>query len=211
MSPRCRPTWQAARCIRSRASRCRSASCGPNRAAICGFARPIPSSPRRCSRTICRPTSTAARPWPPSRRRARLPRRPPCGPMSGARSSPGRRWSAMPTLLEFCRDNGATIFHPSGTCRMGSDPRAVVDPRLRVNGIAGLARGRLLGHARPGVGQHQRAGRDDRREGRRHDQGGRRETGLTERHRQYANEVRECRDDGPGQAFGSRRTGCGSK
>ncbi|MEJ7688237.1 MAG: choline dehydrogenase [Variovorax sp.] len=41
-------------------------------------------------------------------------------------------------LLEFCRNNGATIFHPTGTCRMGSDPDAVVDARLRVHGIAGL-------------------------------------------------------------------------
>ena len=41
-------------------------------------------------------------------------------------------------LLEFCRMNGATIFHPSGTCRMGVDAAAVVDPRLRVNGVQGL-------------------------------------------------------------------------
>jgi len=41
-------------------------------------------------------------------------------------------------LLEFARNNGATIFHPVGTCRMGSDAQAVVDPRLRVNGVQGL-------------------------------------------------------------------------
>ena len=41
-------------------------------------------------------------------------------------------------LLEFCRNNGATIFHPTGTCRMGRDPLAVVDARLRVHGVAGL-------------------------------------------------------------------------
>jgi choline dehydrogenase len=32
----------------------------------------------------------------------------------------------------------ATYFHPSGTCRMGAEPTAVVDPQLRVNGIEGL-------------------------------------------------------------------------
>jgi len=41
-------------------------------------------------------------------------------------------------LLEFCRNNGATIFHPTGTCRMGRDAMAVVDARLRVHGVRGL-------------------------------------------------------------------------
>jgi choline dehydrogenase len=43
-------------------------------------------------------------------------------------------------LLEFCRNFGATIFHPTGTCQMGLDPAqgAVLDARLRVHGIAGL-------------------------------------------------------------------------
>lgn len=41
-------------------------------------------------------------------------------------------------LLEFCRNNGATIFHPTGTCKMGNDPMAVVDERLRVRGVGGL-------------------------------------------------------------------------
>jgi choline dehydrogenase len=41
-------------------------------------------------------------------------------------------------LLEFCRQWGATIFHPVGTCRMGDDATAVVDARLRVRGVEGL-------------------------------------------------------------------------
>jgi choline dehydrogenase len=41
-------------------------------------------------------------------------------------------------LLEFARTYGATIFHPSGTCKMGSDAMAVVDERLRVRGVGGL-------------------------------------------------------------------------
>lgn len=41
-------------------------------------------------------------------------------------------------LLEFARNYGATIFHPSGTCKMGTDAMAVVDERLRVRGVAGL-------------------------------------------------------------------------
>ena len=86
---------------------------------------------------------------------------------------PGPDAASDADLLEFCRNNGATIFHPTGTCRMGSDPLAVVDARLRVHGVGGPARDRLLGHADAGVGQHQRAGRDDGREGRRHDPRGR--------------------------------------
>ena len=41
-------------------------------------------------------------------------------------------------LLEFARSYGATIFHPSGTCRMGHDPLAVVNDRLCVHGLGGL-------------------------------------------------------------------------
>jgi choline dehydrogenase len=51
---------------------------------------------------------------------------------------PGPEAASDASLLEFCRDNGATIFHPSGTCKMGSDPMAVLDERLRVRGIERL-------------------------------------------------------------------------
>ncbi len=41
-------------------------------------------------------------------------------------------------LLQWARNGSTTIFHPTGTCRMGTDERAVVDPRLRVKGIDAL-------------------------------------------------------------------------
>ncbi|MGE0310523.1 MAG: GMC family oxidoreductase [Lautropia sp.] len=41
-------------------------------------------------------------------------------------------------LGEFARTRGGTVFHPTSTCRMGSDPGAVVDPALRVRGVDGL-------------------------------------------------------------------------
>jgi choline dehydrogenase len=40
--------------------------------------------------------------------------------------------------LEWARNTAVTIYHPTGTCKMGSDPMAVVDERLRVHGIEGL-------------------------------------------------------------------------
>lgn len=51
---------------------------------------------------------------------------------------PGPSVSGDGEILDFARENGATIFHPAGTCKMGSDPMAVTDARLRVHGIAGL-------------------------------------------------------------------------
>jgi choline dehydrogenase len=51
---------------------------------------------------------------------------------------PGAAAATDDELLEFARNYGATIFHPSGTCRMGADAMAVVDKRLRVHGLAGL-------------------------------------------------------------------------
>ncbi len=41
-------------------------------------------------------------------------------------------------LLTHARRTATTIYHPVGTCKMGIDPRAVVDPRLRVHGIDSL-------------------------------------------------------------------------
>ena len=41
-------------------------------------------------------------------------------------------------LLEHARNSAVTIYHPVGTCKMGSDPNAVVDERWRVHGMAGL-------------------------------------------------------------------------
>lgn len=51
---------------------------------------------------------------------------------------PGSRRQSDAEILEFARTAGGTVFHPVGTCRMGSDARAVVDARLRVQGVVGL-------------------------------------------------------------------------
>ncbi|MFJ8690529.1 GMC family oxidoreductase [Micromonospora wenchangensis] len=50
----------------------------------------------------------------------------------------GQRTSVIDDVLEFCRHNAQTQFHPVGTCRFGTDAHAVVDPDLRVHGIGAL-------------------------------------------------------------------------
>ena len=51
---------------------------------------------------------------------------------------PGPAVESDAALLEFARDTAGTIFHPSGTCKMGTDALAVVDPALRVHGLERL-------------------------------------------------------------------------
>ena len=51
---------------------------------------------------------------------------------------PGSDVNSDDEILDFARGNGATIFHPTGTCKMGSDSSAVTDAKLRVHGISGL-------------------------------------------------------------------------
>ena len=51
---------------------------------------------------------------------------------------PGAKVSTDEELLDYCRARGSTIYHPTSTCRMGNDPLAVVDQRLRLRGLDGL-------------------------------------------------------------------------
>ena len=51
---------------------------------------------------------------------------------------PGPAVASHEDLLHAIGNIATTIFHPVGTCRMGSDDLAVVDDRLRVRGLAGL-------------------------------------------------------------------------
>ena len=51
---------------------------------------------------------------------------------------PGPDISDDAAVLNYVRDSGQTSWHPIGTCKMGSDSLAVVDPLLRVRGVQGL-------------------------------------------------------------------------
>lgn len=51
---------------------------------------------------------------------------------------PGVQYQSDSELLDAARQFSQTIYHPTGTCKMGIDDMAVVDARLRVHGIENL-------------------------------------------------------------------------
>ena len=58
--------------------------------------------------------------------------------LAGAEIMPGPEMTSAEHLTAYVRQNAQTYFHPVGTCRMGTDGLAVVDPQLRVRGVEGL-------------------------------------------------------------------------
>jgi choline dehydrogenase-like flavoprotein len=53
-------------------------------------------------------------------------------------TSPGPDIRSDAEVIEYARKFGNTLYHPVGTCKMGEDPRSVVNSRLKVHGIDGL-------------------------------------------------------------------------
>ena len=62
----------------------------------------------------------------------------PLADITGEEIAPGVQHQSDEELLEWVRNHAETTYHPVGTCKMGSDPMAVVDDQLRVHGIKGL-------------------------------------------------------------------------
>ena len=58
--------------------------------------------------------------------------------LAGAEITPGADVKSDQDLAAYIRQNAQTYFHPVGTCRMGIDEMAVVDPQLHVRGIERL-------------------------------------------------------------------------
>ena len=56
----------------------------------------------------------------------------------GAEIAPGAGVQSDEALVAYIRNTASTMWHPVGTCKMGTDPMAVVDPELRVHGVEGL-------------------------------------------------------------------------
>jgi choline dehydrogenase len=57
---------------------------------------------------------------------------------AGEELAPGTGVQSDTALTEFVRQTGISNHHPAGSCAMGTGSNSVVDPRLRVHGIAGL-------------------------------------------------------------------------
>jgi choline dehydrogenase-like flavoprotein len=68
----------------------------------------------------------------------RLLRQPPLQPYIGAETFPGPGCRSDDEIIDACRGRGMPGAHFAGTCRMGQDPMAVLDERLRVRGVSGL-------------------------------------------------------------------------
>ncbi len=58
--------------------------------------------------------------------------------INGGPYEPGRVLEADDEIIPFVRASSETLYHPVGTCAMGTGPDAVVDGDLRVHGVAGL-------------------------------------------------------------------------
>ena len=120
------------------ASRCMPAACGRRAAAKSGSASTDPLQPPVIDPELSR---RGLRSEDPDRRHHARPR-----DLGGAgvravarRGAPARRGADSDAELEdFIRATAETEYHPVGTCKMGSDPMAVVDEQLRVRGIEGL-------------------------------------------------------------------------
>jgi choline dehydrogenase len=65
-------------------------------------------------------------------------RAPALAPFKLTEQAPGPERRTDAEIIEWVKATAETTYHPVGTCKMGVDPMAVVDPKLRVHGIQGL-------------------------------------------------------------------------
>ena len=63
---------------------------------------------------------------------------PPLAAIVACERDPGPACASDDEIAAFVRAKGISVYHPVGTCRMGADAEAVVDPQLRVRGVSSL-------------------------------------------------------------------------
>jgi choline dehydrogenase len=62
----------------------------------------------------------------------------PLEPFTAEETLPGGAVQSDDEILDYAARKGATVYHPVSSCRMGTDPEAVVDQELKVKGLQGL-------------------------------------------------------------------------
>jgi choline dehydrogenase-like flavoprotein len=65
-------------------------------------------------------------------------RQPALAQLGGTETAPSAQATSDFAIEQFIRDHADTVYHPVGTCRMGSGALDVVDAQLRVHGVQGL-------------------------------------------------------------------------
>jgi len=65
-------------------------------------------------------------------------RSPAMAPLALTEQAPGPERTSDEDIIAWVKATAETTYHPVGTCKMGIDPMAVVDPKLRVHGLQGL-------------------------------------------------------------------------
>src|SRR6185503_14922664 len=68
----------------------------------------------------------------------RIAQQPALAPLVVRETRPGPEIQDDAGLIDYMRETVQTCWHMVGTCKMGTDAQAVVDPELKVHGIAGL-------------------------------------------------------------------------
>jgi choline dehydrogenase len=63
---------------------------------------------------------------------------PAMAPLQVTEAAPGTDRTTDDEIIDWVKSAAETTYHPVGTCKMGTDAMAVVDPQLRVVGIEGL-------------------------------------------------------------------------
>ena len=59
-------------------------------------------------------------------------------PYTARKPCRAERFNPNDEILDYAARKGATVYHPVSSCRMGTDPEAVVDQELKVKGLQGL-------------------------------------------------------------------------
>ena len=133
------PTASAGRCTRGPVSPAASPSCGRKASATCASRAPDPHAHPAILHNFLRDAGSAARRGRRDSHDAQDRARPALAQFEPEEIAPGADCRSDDEILAYARQTVITVFHQSGTCKMGHDPLAVVDDRLRVRGLTACA------------------------------------------------------------------------